>query len=82
MEAVYGEKGIKAGFKGARPKRLLREAATDLIKAGAQAIIAGCTEVPLVLKPEDLSVPLIDPLVIGAKAVIKKAGGRLKENSG
>lgn len=81
MEAVYGEKGIKAGFKGARPKRLLREAATDLIKAGAQAIIAGCTEVPLVLKPEELSVPLIDPLVIGAKAVIKKAGGRLKEDS-
>jgi len=82
MEAVYGEKGIKAGYKGARPRRLLKEAATELIQAGAQAIIAGCTEIPLVLKPGDLAVPLVDPLVLGARAVVEKAGGRLKKNAG
>ena len=80
MEAIYGQEGIKAGGKGRKPKKLLVEAADELIEAGAQAIIAGCTEIPLVLSPEDLPVPLIDPLVIGARAVIRKAGGRLKES--
>jgi len=42
-----------------------------LIHQGAQAIIAGCTEVPLVLKEKDLSVPLIDPISILAKAAIE-----------
>ena len=79
MEAIYGQQGIKAGGKGRKPKRLLVEAADELIEAGAQAIIAGCTEIPLVLSPADLAVPLIDPLVIGARAVIRKAGGQLKE---
>lgn len=81
MEAIYGQQGIKAGGKGRKPKRLLVEAADELIEAGAQAIIAGCTEIPLVLSPEDLTVLLIDPLVIGARAIIRRAGGRLKDRS-
>jgi len=81
MEAIYGEEGIKAGFKGRKPKRLLIEAATELIESGAQAIIGGCTEIPLALSPEDLTVPFVDPLIIGARAVIKKAGGQVKIES-
>ncbi|MDD8020747.1 MAG: amino acid racemase [Acidobacteriota bacterium] len=80
MEAIYGEEGIKAGGKGPKPKRLLMEAAAGLLEAGAEVIIAGCTEIPLILSQADLPVPLIDPLIIGAKATIKKAGARVKEN--
>ncbi len=49
-----------------------------LIQRGAEAVIAGCTEVPLVLKEEDIEVPLIEPLQILAEACIVKAGYELK----
>lgn len=79
MEAIYGPKGIKAGVTGSGPARLLQEAARELIKEGAEAIIAGCTEIPLVLKPGHLPRPLIDPMKIGARALIVRAGGLVKE---
>ncbi|MBC7362110.1 MAG: aspartate/glutamate racemase family protein [Candidatus Aminicenantes bacterium] len=78
MEAIYGEKGIKAGFIGGKPKRLLLAAAEELLDQGAEALIAGCTEIPLVLTQKDVPVPLIDPMTIGARVLIKKAGGRIR----
>jgi aspartate/glutamate racemase len=42
-------------------------------------VIAGCTEVPLVLNQEDLSVPLVDPLRIIALKSIEEAGYKIKE---
>lgn len=38
----------------------MRQLAEGFVSQGAQAIIAGCTEVPLVLSSDDLSVPLIN----------------------
>lgn len=64
MAAIYGPEGIKAGFHGVKPLGLLRSAANQLVAQGAQVIIAGCTEVPLVLKQEHLDVPLLDPMEI------------------
>ncbi len=78
MEAVFGKAGIKAGFTRGQPRRLILNAARRLIRRGAQAIIAGCTEIPLVLKDEDISVPLIEPMRIAARAAIVKAGYNLK----
>ncbi len=78
MEAIFGRGGIKAGMAGGRPKRLIVSVAWRLIRRGAGAIIAGCTEVPLVLKDEDISVPLIEPLRIAAEESIILAGYRKK----
>ncbi len=64
MAAIYGPEGIKRGNHGAVPLRLLRSAANKLVASGADIIIAGCTEVPLVLKQEHLDVPLIDPMEV------------------
>ncbi|MGB4586411.1 MAG: aspartate/glutamate racemase family protein, partial [Rectinemataceae bacterium] len=75
MEAVYGEEGIKAGNRGEYPRSLLVEAAVSLEKRGANAIVAGCTEVPLALSQEALRLPLIDPMVILAQALIANARG-------
>jgi aspartate racemase len=44
-----------------------------LIDKGAEAIIAGCTEIPLILKEGDVSVPLIDPTQILARIAVQKA---------
>ena len=75
MEAIYGREGIKAGNRGERPRALLIQAAAGLVSRGADAIVAGCTEVPLALSQEDLDVPLIDPMVLLAKALIAEARG-------
>jgi aspartate racemase len=77
MEAIYGKKGIKAIGPSEGSRRLILEACQGLIDRGVQAIVAGCTEIPLVLKEGDLSVPVIDPLAILAEASIKKAGGKM-----
>ena len=78
MEAIYGPRGIKAGFRAGAPRRAVLSAARRLVRNGAQAIMAGCTEIPLVLGPEDLDVPFIEPMRIGAEVCILMAGGRLK----
>ena len=47
------------------------------IKKGSQAIIAGCTEIPLILKNEDIKVPVIDPTNILAKRAIEEAKNKI-----
>jgi aspartate racemase len=81
MEAVFGKRGVKAGYTEGRPKKLVLDVARRLIKRGAEAMIAGCTEIPLVLKDEDIPVPLIEPMQIAAQACIVKAGYRLKKGA-
>jgi len=74
MEAIFGKEGIKAGHTEGKSREEIRYVARALIARGAEAIIAGCTEVPLVLKAEDIEVPLIEPLQILAEASILMAG--------
>lgn len=72
MRAIYR---IKAGELSGEPTTLLQQAAVSLIQAGAQALIAGCTEIPLALGPNDVSVPFFDPLKILAQTVVTQAIG-------
>lgn len=78
MAAIYGKRGIKAGVTAGPPRVILLAAARELVRAGAEAVIAGCTEVPLVLRPGDLPVPLLDPMVLGAREAVRRAGARLR----
>jgi len=70
MKAIY--QYIKAGnlIDG---DLLLRSVANKLIAAGAEMIICGCTEVSLVLKEGDLTVPILDPLQVLAEAAVAEA---------
>ena len=76
MNAIIGPGGIKSGITSGPPRRTIVAMARRLVSRGAQAIVAGCTEVPLVLRPGDLTVPLIEPMDIGARACVRKAGYR------
>lgn len=51
---------IKGGDTGADVRAGMAAAATRLADAGADAVIAACTEVPLVLQQRDIGVPLVD----------------------
>ncbi|MGI6603802.1 MAG: aspartate/glutamate racemase family protein [bacterium] len=66
---------VKAGDSGPEVTALLIKAGEHLIVQGAQAVVAGCTEIPLVLKDGDLSVPVIDATRALATAAVKMARG-------
>ena len=70
MKAIY--QCVKAGnlIDGSF---LLRGVTNKLVAAGAELIICGCTEVSLVLKQGDLTVPLLDPLQVIAEAAVAEA---------
>ena len=78
MEAIFGKEGVKAGFTSGKSKQIIHDTAQALVQRGAEAVIAGCTEVPLVLKEGDVEVPLIEPLQILAEVSILMAGHELK----
>lgn len=61
---------IKAGERGAAVRGDMAGLAAGLGQRGAEAIIAACTEVPLVLGPRDLPLPLFDSLdILAARCV-------------
>jgi aspartate racemase len=57
MAALYR---VKGGAIGAAERAAFTACADEVAGAGAGAIVAGCTEVPLLLGPADAPVPLID----------------------
>jgi len=59
MRVIYA---VKAGNLSEEVKKSIISIAQKLIDKGAEAIIAGCTEIPLILKEENFSVPLIDQM--------------------
>jgi aspartate racemase len=70
MKVIYA---VKAGNLSEEIKKNILKIAQKLIDKGAEAIIAGCTEIPLILKEGDVSVPIIDPTQILARAAVWKA---------
>jgi len=54
-------------------RRQLKTIINRLGNRGAQGIILGCTELPLLINQEDCSVPLFDTTVIHAKAAVDYA---------
>ena len=66
---------IKTGDTGLPARAEMAAIARDLTEQGAEAIIAGCTEVPLVLAAADLTVPLINSTDALALATIAAARG-------
>jgi len=70
MKAIYA---VKAGDLSNEVQRNILKIAQKLIDKGAEAIIAGCTEIPLILKEGDVTVPIIDPTQVLAKIAIQKA---------
>lgn len=45
----------------------------NLVDKGAEAVILGCTEIPLLIKPEDCKVPVFDTTMIHSKAAVRFA---------
>lgn len=71
MQPIYEPWGIKAGNIGANPRNRLERGAHILVEKGADVVIAGCSELPLILKQERLSFPLVDTIDILLMSAIR-----------
>jgi aspartate racemase len=68
---IYQE--LCLGHVGDDSRRGFQEVVTDLVARGAQGIILGCTEIGLLLRPDDAPVPLFDTAAIHAEAAANVA---------
>lgn len=69
MEAIYL---VKAG-KLEEAKAIVLEQGKLLVSQGVEVVIAGCTEIPLILRDGDLPVAVIDATKILAEACVREA---------
>ena len=54
-------------------RAVLRGVMTRLVARGAEGIILGCTELPMLVKDEDASIPLFDTTTLHAMAAVDRA---------
>jgi aspartate racemase len=78
MQSIYGAEGAKAGFRSGACVAQLEQAMRHLQDRGADLLILGCTELPLLTpacthNDTGRSTPLIDPGVVLAQACIHLA---------
>jgi len=57
-------------------RQIYREVIEALVAGGAQGIVLGCTEIGLLVKQEDVPVPVFDTMEIHALAAVDAALGR------
>lgn len=69
MEVIYA---IKSSVETKKMQTDLTEIALSLIKRGADAVILGCTELPLLFDRDNFAYPLFVPQEILAKSAVKK----------
>lgn len=68
MACVYG---VKRGDVGVENRAAMARLAAALAASGAGAVIAGCTEVPLLIAQVDVPVPLVDSSEVLAAACVR-----------
>jgi aspartate racemase len=73
MKTIYS---VKAGDLSHSVSSAAIEIGQRLVQSGAEAAIAGCTEIPLILKTGDLPVPVIDATQVLATHAIEIACNR------
>lgn len=74
-QVMPGIEAVKAGRLEAG-QALLGEAAQALARRGADVLVLGCTEIPLVLEAAACNRPVVDATAALAREVVTYAGGR------
>lgn len=72
MDCVYG---VKRGDVGPVNRAAMAGLAQALIASGAGAVIAGCTEVPLLLSEDAVAVPFVDSAEVLAEVCVALCRG-------
>lgn len=72
LHRIIVEELVRGKLEATSRRRYL-EAIDGLAGAGAEAIILGCTEIPLLVSANDTAIPLLDSAVIHADAALEMA---------
>jgi aspartate racemase len=67
-DAIYNEMG--KGVFNSSTRQQYNQIIEKMVNRGAQGVIMGCTEIPLLLKQEEIAVPLFDTAFLHAKAAV------------
>jgi aspartate racemase len=67
---------VKAGVHNRSTQETFQSIGSQLVKAGADAVILGCTEIPLAFDCNDVSYPSLNSTKILAEAAVDWAFGR------
>ena len=70
-EIIYSE--LAKGIIKTASKQIYLQIIENLIANGAKGVILGCTEIPLLIKQEDVSIPVFDTTMIHANAAFNSA---------
>jgi aspartate racemase len=81
MKAIYGPRGIKAGFTSGQCVEDTQVVIEDLVNHDVEVIILGCTELPLLFPEREITVrgrriALVDPTEILARHCVSQAMAR------
>ena len=68
-QSIYSELG--KGIINHNTKEKYLEIIDRLISNGAEGIILGCTEIPLIINQSDVKVPIFDTVLIHSKAIVE-----------
>jgi aspartate racemase len=77
-QIIYDELG-KGIIKESSRKAYL-EIINKLIKRGAEGVILGCTEIPLLIRPQDVDIPIFNTTKLHAEAAVDFALSEISEN--
>jgi aspartate racemase len=72
IDSLIFDELVKGTLKDST-RAYFRQSVADLAAAGCDAVVMACTEIPLVLRPEDVETPLLDSTRLLAKAALKEA---------
>ena len=67
---IYDE--LVLGDIRAESKRIYQQVIGALQRAGAQGVILGCTEIPLLIQPEDVDIPVFDTTALHAEGAVEQ----------
>jgi len=65
---IYNE--LVQGIIREESRKAYLDVIADLQARGAQGVILGCTEIPLLVKQKDVTIPIFDTTTIHAKAAV------------
>jgi len=73
MDVIFGAQGVKAGFVNEANRVRYAKVVNALASEGAVCVIAGCTELPLVVDTAQVQVQVVDPTEVLARAAVSFA---------
>ena len=64
------QKELAMGVFKPESKKYVLDQIDELLQRGAQGIILGCTEFPLIIKPADVAVPVFDTTLLHSQMAV------------